>query len=273
MKTIIFSTIVATVIIFAVSCGQSSSSLKFKTIEVNEFIEDPESMYGHYGLRYNIRFTYPSEYKDKAILDTLQRKFITCVLGKKYALLTPNEAINACIKDLKKNYLANTIDGPLNHAYFYSDTILLETNRLLQLQTEEYRYMAGAHGTGCYSTYLFNLQTGKGYSRNDIFKSEANENIRNLIRDELYQYWEEDLNYDIDAVWTEETNFAVTSQGIMILYNDYELGYYALGRPKITIPYDKIFPYLRQDTPVWDLAKEKSKTSKNLAKPKQELSE
>jgi len=65
------------------------------------------------------------------------------------------------------------------------------------------------------------------------------------------------VKFDKEAVWTLKTAFAVTHEGIMIAYSDRELGSYELGSPAITIPYAAILPYLREGTPVHDLAEKK----------------
>jgi len=261
----------AAILMLAASCGQQSTSLKFKTIEDKKFVKHSKATTDYQGVDYDIRFTYPAQYGDKAVLESLQRKFIEHVLGEKYASLTPEKAVKACIEDLKKMYEDNmkeyTSDGapPLLYAHAFSDTILFMNDELLQMRSYGYVSEGGAHGFGGYTAYLFNLQTGEEYSRetmsrNAIFKTEASDNIRWLIIPELLKYWEkeddDDFTFEVDAVWTENTDFALSSEGIIFLYSDYELGSYSLGSPDITIPYRDIFPFLREETPVWKIAKE-----------------
>ena len=271
MKKVFFTATVA-ILMLVVSCGQQSASLKFKTIEANKFIKHPKATDDFRGgMDYEIRFTYPAQYGDKAVLETLQRKFIEHVLGKEYASLTPEKAVKACIEDLKKKYdddmKAYTDDGntPLLYVYAVSDTILFVNDELLQMKSYGYISEGGAHGMGGFTAHLFNLQTGDEYSRDEmsrdaIFRAETSDFIRWLIVPELLKFWEKEddayFSFEYDAVWTENTAFALSSEGIVFLYSDYELGSYSLGSPEITIPFKNIFPFLREGTPVWKLAKE-----------------
>ena len=236
-------------------------ALKYQTIEVEDFIKHPNAEEDYHGLQYAINFTFPVEFNNEAVLKTLQRKFIAYTLGENYASLTLEAAINACIEDWKKEYndemeeFISETGFVLAYEHWISNSILLSTDRLLQLYTEGYSYLGGAHGSSGASAHLFNLQTGEEYSRNDIFKPESHESIRRIIDAALLEYWEEEVDYEKDCAWTETTHFALTPQGVMIVYSDYELGYYALGRPEITIPYAQILPHLREGTPVWDFTR------------------
>ena len=266
MKKITFLTVAAVLItLVAASCGQKSASMEFKTIETKEFIKHPMATEDYQGLGYEIVFTYPSGFGDKAILETLQRKFIEYVLDKKYVALTPEEAVKACIEDWKKLYDEDMQEYDeteyiLYFDFIHKDTILFVNDVLLQMRHDFYESTGGAHGNGGYAAHLFNLKTGEEYKRNDIFKIENEDQIRALIIAELLKFWEDnDVDFAEEGVWRDCTSFAVSSEGITFLYVDYELGAYYLGCPQITIPFSQILPYLREKTPVWDVAKEKSK--------------
>ena len=279
MKSIINLTAIVVLITLATSCEQSTSlktltsceqqsdMLKFKTIEINEFLKHPHATEDYQGLRYEISFTYPSEFENKDVLAILQSKFIEHVLGKKYVSLSPEDAVKACIEDWKKEYKSDIEDEPFAYEYIYFDTISFVNDVLLQMKSYGYSYKGGAHGSGGFNAILFNIQTGKEYSRNNIFKLESENNIRTTITSELLKYWEveddTEFFFEEDAVWREETAFAISSEGITFLYSDYELGSYALGCPEITIPFTDIFPFLYEGTPVWELAKEKIINSLN----------
>jgi hypothetical protein len=169
--------VIAAMLLFAASCGQQQQqqqsllpeaegvSLKFQTIEVDEFIKHPQATTDDEGLRYTISFTYPSEYGDKAILEILQRKFITHVFGEKYASLTPEAAVSTCIEDWKKEYAANTTEYPLTYEHNYNYTVLFVDDRALQMTDYGFSSVRGVD-TLCadgawHILHLFNLQTGE----------------------------------------------------------------------------------------------------------------
>jgi len=271
MKRVTFltATIAAVAIMtLAASCGEKSDTPNFKTIEVDEFVKHPNATADYEGLECKITFTYPVKHENKEILATLQSKFIEYVLGKKYASLTPEEAVKACIEEWKKGYAEDIKefeddDFPayaVSYEYIYSDTILFVNDVLLQMKTNKYVYGGGAHGFSSASAHLFNLKTGTEYTQSDIFQTESQDNIRWTITSALLQYWgvedDPEFTFEEDAVWTKETAFAISSEGIIFLYSDCDLGYFALGSPEITIPFVEIFPFLCEGTPVWEVAKQ-----------------
>jgi len=259
MKRLFFLT-AAAILTSAALYGQQSIPLKFNTIEIKDFLKHPQADdRGYPRLSYEISFTYPSEYGDKEVLSALQRAFIERVLGKKYASLTPEKAVKTRIDDWKTDYLEETKEDPYTYEYIATDTILFMNDALLQMREYDYSAEGGAHGAGGYSAHLFNLKTGKEYGRNDIFKPESKDNIIQTLTAELLKYWKKEgvntSSFEKKDVWTEDTGFAVTPQGIAFYYTQYALGMYPSVPENITIPFKTILPFLRENTPVWELAK------------------
>lgn len=276
MKKVNILTLVAVLItLLTASCGQNaikneSAKITFKTIDVEDFVAHPQATDDEQGLHYKIKFIYPEEYGNKEVLATLQSKFIEYVLGKEYVSLTPDKAVETCVEEWKKGY-AEDLKGTeyedipgyaLSYVYFCSDTISFVNDALLQMIGYSYTYAGGAHGFGGFIAHLFNFQTGKEYTRNDIFKTEKETDIRRLIIAEIPKYIEDGDTFEEDAVWTEETDFALTDEGISFLYSDYELGSYSLGSLEIPVPFAKILPCLRENTPVWEAVNNKANKNK-----------
>ena len=254
----------------SVSCGQQKSAeIKFQTIALEDFEKHPKGTEENDGFSYKINFLYPSAYSDKAVLEKLQKKFIRYTLGAEYVSMmsgdnpvTLEKAVDNYIAVLKKAYYNNMEelqeynsdpDFVIGWHIECSNSILFMNETLLQLQTKDGLYPYAAHVFENLSCHLFNLQTGDEYSRDDVFKPESVENIRKLVISELLKYWNiQSLNergIESDRIWTPETNFAITDEGILIAHNDDEFGSYSL-----TFPYAKMLPYLREGTPVWEVA-------------------
>jgi len=258
MKTVALLIVTAVLMFFSVSCEQPSGSLKFKTIEIRDFVKHPNAENEHQGLFYHIRYTYPAEYKDKAVLETLQQNFITLVFGKEYVALAPEKIVNTHIEDWKKEYSAETGEYPLIYEHIRTGDILFVNDDLLQMKEYSYTQQGGAHGFEGFSAHLFNLKTGKEYSRGDIFKTETARQISELIIAEIRNYLKNSENVNTLAnsdVWTENTQFAITQEGVVMMYEN-RLGSLWLEDTQFKIPYAKILPCLREETPVWTLARE-----------------
>ena len=261
-----------------VACGQQSDEIKFRTIALEGFEKHPKGTAENDGFSYKINFQYPSKYGNKAVLEKLQTQFISYTLGEDYALSLSEAGRSASEAELKKAvdaYLAvwkkayykdmeemqnlnSDPDFVIGWHIECSNAILFMNDALLQLQTKDGWYPYGAHVFESMSYHLFNLQTGDEYMRDDVFKPEAAESILRLIIPELLKYWnvrtEREVMLQRNKVWTQETNFALTTEGLLIAYNDNELTDYMPGMPSLTIPYASIMPYLREGTPVWEVA-------------------
>ncbi|MCL2041511.1 MAG: RsiV family protein [Bacteroidales bacterium] len=258
----------AAVLLLAASCGgqqptgvadESSASLTLKTIAVEEVLKHPKGVSDADGLTYKVHFTYPAGHTDKAVLEKLQQQFIAHTLGQRYSSLTPEEAVNACIADWQAAYNGETanedeFDFRLRWKMTADNAILFMNEDLLQLETNSSVYDGGNYDAGGMSYHLFNPTTGNEYCRNDIFKPESAENIRRLIIPELNNVWNAgNVSFDNNKVWTPNTHFAVTQEGIRIFYRNFEICDCPFGTVPFTIPYNKIAPYLREDTPVWNI--------------------
>ena len=239
--------------------GESNESLTFKTIAVEAVLKHPKGVSDTDGLTYKINLTYPAGHSEKAVLEKLQQQFIAHTLGKKYSSLAPEEAVNACIADWKAAYNEGTanvdeFDFWLRWKMVADNSILFMNEELLQLETNSSVYDGGNYDAGGMSYHLFNLTTGDEYSCDDIFKPESAENIRRLIIPELSKVWNAgNVSFDKSKLWTPTTHFAVTQQGIRIFYRNFEICDCPFGAVPFTIPYHNIAPYLREDTPVWDV--------------------
>ena len=257
MKNLILLT---SVILLATGCAGESASFEFNTILIENYLPHLKSTEENQGLSYVIDFTYPCKYGDKAILKTLQSKFITHVLGEKYASLTPQEATDACINDWKEEYLNETKEYPFDEdgfiptfVYFVAGTVPLVTDKLLQLQVEGNLSQSTTHIVSSWRAALFDLRTGNELGKNDIFDPQQGAAIKQLLIREIAAIAE--YEFERNEVWTEETGFALLENAIAFLFGDYQLGgAYGLNIRRVEVSYDKIFPCLIQGTPAWEYA-------------------
>ena len=271
MSKTLFLTLTAAMIIMAVSCGQKqSAAIKFETISLENFEKHPKGKAAKDGFSYKINFSYPAAYSDKAVLKKLQNKLVLYTLGEEYvAMINGNNAVtlekaaDARIAALRQAYYSHieelqACNSDPNFVTGWhvecSNDILFMNETLLQLQTKNGLYPTEAHVFENVSCCLFNLQTGDEYSRNDIFKPDAAESIRGLIIPELLKKWNikslDEWGIERNRIWSQETQFAITPEGMFIAHNDDNLGLYS-----VTIPYAKILPCLREGTPIWEAVK------------------
>jgi hypothetical protein len=124
----------------------------------------------------------------------------------------------------------------------------LVTDTLLSLKSSAEFFTGGAHGG--YGTYFINLRpaTGQTVKLGDIFKP-GYEATLNAIGEKQFR---ESLNLADTISLAEEgfefpndkfilnDNYGLTKDGIVFVFNIYEIAPYVLGAQEILIPYEKI---------------------------------
>jgi len=284
MNNLKIITITLATMFFVASCGwQQSKELKFKTINIENFEKHPKAKTEKDGFSYKINLQYPSNYSDNAVLQKLQTKFIQYTLGKEYAQSVSESELKKSVENYiavyKKKYNDNIkemqkLNGDPNFVTGWhiecSNGILFMNETLLQLQTKSGVYPAESQAYENVTYHLFNLQTGKEYKHDDIFKQGTAENIRNILIPALLKQWNikslKEWGMEKNQIWTPETQFALTNKGITITHNDEMLGVFS-----VTFSYAMMQPFLEEGTPVWEVVsgKKQSNTAQKTQKVEQ----
>ena len=121
-------------------------------------------------------------------------------------------------------------------------------------------YSGGIHGMGTVTGHTFSKFTGKPFSY-DMMKNLDTSAFKLLIKEGLRTFFskegdeqgisDEDLlnelvsySGSIDDLPLPDSEPYMTEQGIIFIYQPYEISYFAAGMPQFTIPYDVAKPYL-----------------------------
>lgn len=127
----------------------------------------------------------------------------------------------------------------------------ISTADYLKFDDRRYGYTGGVHGLSYAGYYNFDVRTGKLLDENDVFLSDSRSRkaINKLIKDAVRVYEKENgiEVYEWEAV-TMNGNFAANPKGIEYTFNQYEIACYADGITTITIPFEKIAPYMVDGT-------------------------
>lgn len=262
-------------VIMASAC--TTSNVKFETLTCSENFQSQKIIDKFHpgpeeppSLRLDVSFTFPARYRDNGELGMMQQKIVSTMFGDEYSKMEPKTAFYTFIKDYKNDYttsindLIDTIDkiggGLFNWSLDLKDSIYFQNSRLLQFFSQSYSYMGGAHGTSGYASILFDLGSGQIIKGKDIFVEDT-EDLKTLL---LAEYLKDTPEFADDKetcqlirdnIWTDDTDFAISSEGIYFNYSSYVLGYYALGSPQLFLPYTKLSGLIRQDSPVYLLTR------------------
>ena len=114
-------------------------------------------------------------------------------------------------------------------------------------------YLGGAHGSQMYSGATFRKADGRRIGW-DVFTGKYDDNFANLLKNGLKQYWKIESDNELKSYFLDENDYysvplpecapVFTADGVMFVYNEYELAAYAYGRPSFTLPYSQIEDYM-----------------------------
>ncbi|MDR1835139.1 MAG: DUF3298 and DUF4163 domain-containing protein [Fusobacteriaceae bacterium] len=244
-------------------------SLVFQNMGIEETFYLPISREN--GFTIKIDFVWPVSFPDSAVLTALQRHFLLKNFGEDYVNLQAEAALKKFYQTETAGYKEENEDLSADETWALSwelqlhDNIVFCNADILQYAISYWQFSGGAHGTGGTSYFLMDLRTGKELAAADVFAPGSEDTVRELIVPGLLAYWEasslddmvdEDGKKELLAnIWQPGTNFGVTDKGMLFSYSDYELGYYALGQPESYVSWEKILPCLREDSPVYAVAR------------------
>ncbi|MDH8677984.1 polysaccharide deacetylase family protein [Fusibacter bizertensis] len=157
-------------------------------------------------------------------------------------------------------YLSNEENWPFELQIEYE--IVYETSRHLSLLFKETKYLGGAQSLSTIYTFNFNLEQGRELALKDLFKGSSAylEILSQFVFDQLIN--ENALNIALDEDWVVkgssplESNFKhflFTNDGIIILFEKYQIGPAFIGEPRLEIPFDVFTAHIELKETIEDI--------------------
>lgn len=144
-------------------------------------------------------------------------------------------------------------DQTLGWYYRSKLTVTIATDTLISITANNEYFTGGAHGGN--GTYFINLQpsTGKSILLTDVLKPGYEEDLRKAaevaFRNALHladttSFVNAGFEFPEDK-FTLNDNYGFVKEGIVFVFNNYEIAPYALGTQEFLIPYEKIKAWLK----------------------------
>jgi len=229
----------------------------------------------------DMQFTFPSAYRSKEKLQKLQELFVSNAFGAEFASFSPSDALDVFYEKLFSEYqeivdsngemIAKGMEDPANSGdmwmslskdYTQTNQFSFNRNDLISYTVATYRYDGGAHGMDFVTGFVVDVNTAKNLTFGDIFKSNTQKQITDLLLAKMVSYFEdyntveelEEAGYSIDEIKPHD-NFYINERGITFIYNPYQIGAYALGGQEIVLTYAEIADYLKPNSPLIEITK------------------
>lgn len=124
--------------------------------------------------------------------------------------------------------------------YITNYKVKFNSNNKLSILFNDYQFTGGAHGNTVISSYNFDLKSGNQLTLDDFLPSEREyEQVTNYALAYMKNHPEifySDSTEFADFKVTNETNFFLSDKGIVLIFQQYEVGPYVSGNPSILIP-------------------------------------
>ena len=249
----------ATVLGFIGCCG--TNEVGYEKVEMKKGYALVEG--GRDSLRLDISLQFPKNGLVEEARKAVCEGIISDALGEVFCGMTPQEAVNGYADETLKNYreanlefvgqvAANPEDREEDEWDIFTWDFTIEGrgegeyNGILAYTITKYSYTGGAHGGTALLGLNFDRKTGEPVTEDDIFAFGYEERLSSALRAHLRSSLDKE-DYDMLFVTdiTPSGNFILSKAGITYIYGQYEIGPYAVGIIKVTVPWDEIQDILK----------------------------
>jgi len=254
----LFTLLIATAFV-AISCNSkdinnSQNSWKFDSLTVSKkvYINNDSTKDG---MLIELNLVYPTSVSGNLNLKKTQNVFARIMLATSDFQGTPQEAFDKILTDYTSDAeeLAKEMENEDSEFTRFSDfeynkscKLSMETEELITVASSDYSYTGGAHGLFGVGYYNIDKNTGDLIDEEQFFKSGYKEKLAALIQNAI----EERNNSSDDENSIEllddlknvkpNRNFYFSNEGIVYVYNIYEIAPYSQGTVEVTVPYIQI---------------------------------
>ncbi len=261
----IFALILIVTGILAGSCSggkRTANNISLSTIDIDTikplFKDSVSPVYS-----YKISIEYLKDFENKTVLNKINNLIIGYIFGDRYTGKTLDTAITKNIESCFAEYteLADdfseeeTISAVLNYEKSIKSEISCNINNVLSMHSDVYHYTGGAHGMFSSTCMSVDLNTGNPVYYEDIFTDNSFNDIAELIINQIAI----NLGVENPALLNESgffsaeeikptENFEILEDGILWVYNPYEIACYAVGQVNVLISWEQLAPYILENS-------------------------
>lgn len=229
------SVLLLALILSVLSCKDEVKPLVFKTTEIDgEFASDIE-----------VSYTFFSQGAAGNAINQTIAETIKDEIGQEESesITTAIEAFDAEYKAFKNDFP----DSAQQWALSIETEVLYQSDDIISLALNIYQDTGGAHGNDRISLLNFDPKTGELLKYEDVFKDLKA--LKERVKSEFYNtVTEDDLDENHDYFFGKDfqlpENFGFSEDGIVFLYNTYEVASYNRGFVEFVVDFEDLENYL-----------------------------
>lgn len=221
------------------------------------------------GLSFQAETEIPVKFHNMEVLENVRKQIIANIFGEIFNnfptdSILPKYANNLFLDYKRSNetYLANNAEikeSPLileNEIQIQGVAMYLD-DRILSYSYERYAFMGGPHGNSSRLLYNFDLTNSHLIKESDLFIADYTESLTRLIKQQIVEDNAEmesvadlnDFHFFEDQI-KPNNNFYITAEGIVYVYNPYDIAPYSTGQTVVLLTFEKLRPILKPENPI-----------------------
>lgn len=156
-----------------------------------------------------------------------------------------------------------------DYSYHYNQDVDFLDEHIFSFNESTYTFSGGAHGNTVSHRYAFDLSNHELIKLEDIFSENEIPALMSVARlsfmqdnnldpaknwDELGYWFGNETAEKVEKKWISKDkfylpkNFSITNEGIIFLYQPYEITNYANGAPEFLLRWKDVIPFLKKDS-------------------------
>lgn len=231
--------------------GTSTQIWKFDSLTLDKkyYVNNDTSKLG---IAVDILLKYPVSAPPNVDLENVQKAFAKLLSKEDNLTLSPKETFHTVLKKNTSDaleYLKDANDGDVHipdFEYSMGNNIDSITNDIITTSVGYYTYLGGAHGSYYLKYYNIDIHNGDIINEKLLFKNNYKEKLTSLIQNaiaKLNSSPNEDDHLYLLVELTEvvpNDNFYFGKNGLVYVFNQYEIAPYAQGIPEVTLSYSEV---------------------------------
>ena len=215
----------------------------------------------------NIQTEIPSDFMNDSVLKSIRKTIVSGLYGSDYDSISTDSLAKCYAAELIQEYKLN--NEPLleimdkKGRYSFDNEHILEGFSLLSDKIifsygiSRYVFMGGAHGLNTRTFFNFDLKSGKKITESDIFLTDFEKPLTELIKTRIIEQSKEDPELQ-PIITIEDTdfwvyaikpngNFYITDESINYVFNPYEIAPYYMGQTEVVLSFNRLKNLLKKD--------------------------
>ncbi|PIF02472.1 MAG: hypothetical protein CR965_00810 [Paludibacter sp.] len=244
------------------SCQKENKNLEMKTFSFEKKYPFKDTINAG-KLDFIAEIELPIKYKNKEVADNIRKQIIGKIFGEFFnsiqienLLSTYGKMLHNEYKRVNNSYFESldtiTSDNLINNEISIQGVAMFLDEKILSYSYERYSYFGGNEGSSFRIFLNFNLKTSELIKEKDIFKHGYQESLTQLLKEQIVEDNANiesvadlsELNYFEDKIKPND-NFYLTAEGLVYVYNPYDIASYSIGQIEVLIPFEKLKPIMK----------------------------